>query len=127
VLDIVQYKIFDNQSFVLVEANEAHQKVIIECLNWCWEKEMKKWHITIIGEEEEDNYSSDLEDKMRFETYTAYSEDIMNNLDWQKTCLLLDWVPFWDNLQYDSMKMKTVWLHTVQGGSRIKVDQAYAH
>ena len=40
ILDSVQYKIFGDPRSALTEADGASQKVIIECLNNCWEKQM---------------------------------------------------------------------------------------
>ncbi|KAL7542942.1 hypothetical protein ACHAXR_012228 [Thalassiosira sp. AJA248-18] len=79
VLDSVQYKILDDPRSALTEADGASQKVIIECFNCCWKKEIDSGRIKIVGEEEEDNYSTDLEGDKSFDT--AYSEDIMNHFD----------------------------------------------
>ena len=79
VLDSVQYKILDDPRSALTEADGASQKVIIECLNCCWEKEISAGRIKIVGEEDEDQYSTDLECENSFDT--AYSEDIMNHFD----------------------------------------------
>ena len=79
VLDSVQYKILDDPRSALTEADGASQKVIIECLNCCWEEEISAGRIKIVGEEDEDQYSTDLECENSFDT--AYSEDIMNHFD----------------------------------------------
>ena len=79
ILDSVQYKIFGDPRSALTEADGASQKVIIECLNNCWETQLSAGKIKIVGEEEEDNYSTDLEGDKSFDT--AYSEDIMNHFD----------------------------------------------
>lgn len=79
VLDSVQYKIFDDPRSALTEADGASQKVIIECLNCIWGSAISAGRIKIVGEEEEDNYSTDLEGDKSFDT--AYSEDIMNHFD----------------------------------------------
>ncbi|KAL9188197.1 hypothetical protein ACHAXT_006575 [Thalassiosira profunda] len=79
VLDAVQYKILDDPRSALTEADGASQKVIIECLNRCWEKEIEGGRIKVVGEEDEDQYSTDLEGEKSFDT--AYSEDIMNHFD----------------------------------------------
>lgn len=79
VLDSVQYKIQDDPRSALTEADGASQKVIIECLNRCWEKEIEHGFVKIVGEEEEDNYSTDLEGEKSFDT--AFSEDILSHFD----------------------------------------------
>lgn len=79
VLDSVQYKIHDDPRSALTEADGASQKVIIECLNCCWEKEIDAGIIRIVGEEDEDHYSTDLEGEKSFDT--AFSEDIMSHFD----------------------------------------------
>jgi len=79
ILDSVQYKIHDDPRSALTEADGASQKVIIECLNRCWEKEIEAGLIKIVGEEEEDHYSTDLEGEKSFDT--AFSDDIMSHFD----------------------------------------------
>jgi len=79
ILDAVQYKIQDDPRSALTEADGASQKVIIECLNRCWEKEIEGGFIRIVGEEDDDHYSTDLEGERSFDT--AFSEDIMSHFD----------------------------------------------
>ncbi|KAL7531982.1 hypothetical protein ACHAWF_004002 [Thalassiosira exigua] len=79
VLDSVRYKIVDDPRSALTEADGASQKVIVECLNGCWEGEVESGRLRIVGEEDEDQYSTDLEGDQSFDT--AYSEDIMNHFD----------------------------------------------
>ena len=78
VLDSVLYKIADDPRSALTEADGASQKVIIECLNQCWEHEINRGRIRIVGEEEDD-HSTDLEGDKSFDT--AYSEDILSHFD----------------------------------------------
>jgi len=77
ILDPILYKIADDPRSALTEADGASQKVIIECLTCCWEKEIEAGLIKIVGEEE-DEHSTDLEGES-FDT--AYSEDILSHFD----------------------------------------------
>ena len=78
VLDSIMYKIADDPRSALTEADGASQKVIIECLNCCWAKEIEAGRIKIVGEEEDD-HSTDLEGDKSFDT--VYSEDINSHFD----------------------------------------------
>mmetsp|Transcript_12801 Transcript_12801/g.18359 ORF Transcript_12801/g.18359 Transcript_12801/m.18359 type:complete len:504 (-) Transcript_12801:2660-4171(-) len=49
----VKYKISNDPRSALTEADEASQKVITECLNDCWAKEIRGGLIKIVGEEDE--------------------------------------------------------------------------
>lgn len=77
ILDPILYKIADDPRSALTEADGASQKVIIECLTCCWEKQIEAGLIKIVGEEE-DEHSTDLEGES-FDT--AYSEDILSHFD----------------------------------------------
>jgi len=77
-LNSVLYKIPDDPRSALTEADGASQRVIIECLTSCWEKEIDAGWIRIVGEEEDD-HSTDLEGDKSFDT--AYSEDILSHFD----------------------------------------------
>eukprot|EP00985_Skeletonema_marinoi_P008218 scaffold3676_cov113-Skeletonema_marinoi.AAC.1 len=49
----VKYKISNDPRSALTEADEASQKVITECLNNCWAKEIRSGLIKVVGEEDE--------------------------------------------------------------------------
>ena len=78
ILESVLYKIADDPRSALTEADGASQKVIIECLQQVYEKEIECGLIKIVGEEEDD-HSTDLEGDKSFDT--AYSEDILSHFD----------------------------------------------
>ena len=49
----VKYKVSNDPRSALTEADEASQKVIEECLNNCWAREISSGLIKIVGEEDE--------------------------------------------------------------------------
>ena len=72
----VKYKISNDPRSALTEADEASQKVITECLNDCWAKEIRSGLIKIVGEEDEggDDFvdSVSLQDMMaHFDKYNS--------------------------------------------------------
>mmetsp|Transcript_31467 Transcript_31467/g.63468 ORF Transcript_31467/g.63468 Transcript_31467/m.63468 type:complete len:474 (+) Transcript_31467:86-1507(+) len=76
----VKYKISNDPRSALTEADEASQKVITECLNNCWAKEIRSGLIKVVGEEDEgdDDFvdSVPLYDMMaHFEKYNTPSID----------------------------------------------------
>lgn len=76
----VKYKISNDPRSALTEADEASQKVITECLNDCWGKEIRGGLIKIVGEEDEgaDDFvdSVSLHDMMaHFDKYNSPSID----------------------------------------------------
>lgn len=85
--DTIMYKIAGDPRSALTEADGASQRVIIECLTSCWAKEIKCGKIKIVGEEEDEHYSTDLDDDDdegggdhdSFDT--AFSEDIHIHFD----------------------------------------------
>jgi 3'-phosphoadenosine 5'-phosphosulfate (PAPS) 3'-phosphatase len=77
----VKYKISNDPRSALTEADEASQKVITECLNKCWAKEICSGLIKIVGEEDEgdDNFvnSISLQDMMaHFDKYNTPRPDL---------------------------------------------------
>ena len=78
VLDSISYKIADDPRSALTEADGASQKVIIECLNCCWAKEIEAGRIKIVGEEEDD-HSTDLEGEKSYDT--VYSDNMFTHFD----------------------------------------------
>jgi 3'-phosphoadenosine 5'-phosphosulfate (PAPS) 3'-phosphatase len=78
VLDSIHYKIADDPRSALTEADGASQKVIIECLNCCWAREIESGRIKIVGEEEDD-HSTDLEGEKSYES--VYSDNVFTHFD----------------------------------------------
>ena len=77
----VKYKISNDPRSALTEADEASQKVITECLNNCWAKEINSGLIKIVGEEDEGHgnfvESVSLHDMMaHFDKYNTLRPDL---------------------------------------------------